>query len=147
METALLVTRTCTIAILIDRFCSAACSFMFVLAIIARMATGTIRLVSRELPVDEVCVGQMATGAWRIATMIQGLIRQSRMHEDVGQPPCRGVTKIAFLGCYEVTAILANGECSIVAGRTGSDHLRMIHANRRHPRCRSMAIFADIGGQ
>ena len=75
METALLVTRTRTIAILFDRFCSTACSFMFVPAIVARMATGTIRLISGELPVDEVCVGQMATGARRIATMIQGLIR------------------------------------------------------------------------
>ena len=76
MEAALLVASAGTITILTDQFDSAASGFVLVRTIITRMATGTIRLIGRKLPVDKVRIGQVACRTLQISTMIQWLKRQ-----------------------------------------------------------------------
>ena len=55
------------------------------------------------------------------------------------------MTAVAIQGRYEVPVVLSGCGRPVVTGRTGSEHLRMIHADRRHPCRRGMAVFTDIG--
>ena len=76
MEAVLLVASTGTITILTDQFVATTSGFVLIRTIIARVATGAVRLVGRKLPVDKVRIGQVACRTLQISTMIQRLKRQ-----------------------------------------------------------------------
>ncbi len=117
---------------------------MRTLLVIIRMATCTVRLISRESPIYEVCIGDVTIGALQVAAMVQRIIWQSSMHVDIGQPSCGIVTNVALAGRYEVAVVLACSKRAVMAGRTRTEYLCVINSCHGHPHCRCMTIFTDI---
>lgn len=108
------------------------------------MTAGTVRLVGRSSPLDNVGVVLVAFCAFEVAAMIQRLVWQTGMHVDV-RYPCRcRMARIALLLRDEVAEILASSDRAVMTGRAGTENLRVIHGNDRAPRRRRVAVLARI---
>lgn len=146
MKAVLLVTRTGTITVFAYQFVATTRCFVLVRTIISRMTASAVWLISGELPVYEIGIGQVTFGTLQISTMVERLIRQSRMCINVREPCRRIVTNVALLSRYEMPVIFSGRKCPVMTGRTRSQHLRMINPSRWHPHRDSVAIFTNVGG-
>ena len=77
--------------------------------------------------------------------MVLWLIRQARVAVVRGGPRIRAMTHATVLRGIEVARVLAGGYCAVVAGRTRSKNLIMVHGSHRFPDGRAVAILADVG--
>lgn len=84
MKTVLLVASARAVAILANRFETAARCLMLVLLIVARMATRAIRLIRRRTPVNGRIVRYVASRASEIAAVVQRFIWQANVRVRVG---------------------------------------------------------------
>lgn len=113
--------------------------------VIIRMTPGAGGLVSRRRPAYGFRIRRMAGGAEEVAEVIQWFVGETRMAEISRYPCNRVVAKTAVLRRVEVPRVLAGCRCAIVAGRTGSEDLVVVHGRRRHPEVGAVAVLADIG--
>lgn len=117
-------------------------------SVVVGVTTGAIGLIGRGRPVHDFRIALMTGGirAIEINAVIQGLVRQRRVLEIVRQPGHRVVAGAALLCGDEVPVVLAGRDGTVVAGRTRSEHLRVIdHVDRREEH-RVMACLTYIGG-
>lgn len=112
--------------------------------VITGVAPGAIRLKCRVLPSDGFSVGLMAVRALQIVAMIQRFIGQRCVPEFVRRPCVGVVTCIALLLGYEMTLISSGRRNTIVARRTGPQHLIMIDVEDRHPGYGGVAVLTDV---
>jgi len=68
------------------------------------------------------------------------------MTENRGNPCIGRMAYAALLRRLEVIRRLTGCRRAIVAGGTGTQHLRMVHFENRGPDGRAMAVFANVGG-
>lgn len=54
---------------------------------------------------------------------------------------------VAFNGSYKVAIVLASRDRTVVAGRTGAEHLSVINGKHRCPDCRCMTVLTHVRGQ
>ena len=118
---------------------------MWVGLIVAPVAAGTIRLKCREPPGDGFGIRLMASRARQIDTVIKWFVSKHRVAELIRQPGVGVVACIAFPGRHKVTGITPGCDHAIVARRTGAQNLVVVYGENRHPCCRRVAIFTDIG--
>ena len=114
-------------------------------SIVIGMTTRAGGRVSRRRPIHRVRVGIVAFGAGKVAAMIERLVGQPRVTEICGRPPIRRMALTAIHGGIEVAGIHAGSIGAIVAGRTGAQHLVVIHRGHRRPDGWVVAVLADIG--
>ena len=99
--------------------------------VVTGMTARAIGLVARRRPVDRFRIVLMALGAEEVAAMILRLIRESGVSVVGRYPRTRAVAQTAVLHGVEVARILAGGVRAIVARRTGTEHLVVIHRRYR----------------
>ena len=116
MESALLVTRTGTVAILAHRFIAAVSRFVLVRSIVARMTTRTVRLERRILPGDGLGIGFVAFRTLQVAAVILRLVRQRRMTVICRCPGIGGMAHVALQRRAEVIRVLTRRDCAVVTG-------------------------------
>ena len=69
------------------------------------------------------------------------------MHEIIREP-CRCiVTNITFLSRYEMPVIFSGRKRPIVAGRTGTQYLRMVDSRSWHPHRSRVTVLTNVGCQ
>ena len=113
-------------------------------SVIAGMATGAVRLKGCELPYDKFRVGLVTFGAGQVPAVVLWLIRQRGVPKVRRCPGIRVVANIAFLVRQEMSCVLSDGGYAVVAGRAGTENLRMIHCYYGRPCCRAVTILANI---
>lgn len=145
MEAALLVTGTCTVAVLADRLVAAIARLVFAGTIVAGMAARTVRLERRILPGNDLGVLLMTVCASQVAAMIQWFKRRRSVTELVRCKRNGVVAAVAFLSRAKMAVILAECNDAVVAGRTGAQNLRVIDRKHRRPYSRCMTVFAYVG--
>jgi len=87
----------------------------------------------------------MAFGTLEIAAMIEGLVAQPGMPVISRSPGGRAMAKATVLRRIEVPRVHPGGRSAIVAGRAGTQDLRVINGSNGRPDICAMAIFADVG--
>ena len=90
------------------------------------VASGTIRLIHRERPINDLLVNLVTLGTSEIATMVEGFIDQADVPVDMRQPGICRVADIALLVRHEMAVVLARCRIAVMAGRAGTQHLRVI---------------------
>ena len=113
--------------------------------VVSRMAARAGGLVTWRRPADEIAVARVAPGTSKITAVIERFIRQACMAVINRRPGNRVVAQTAVLCSIEVSRVHAGGQGAVVAGRTGSKNLVVIHGENRRPDSRGMAGFADVG--
>ena len=114
-------------------------------SIVIGMTTRAGGRVSRRRPIHGVRVGIVAFGAGKVAAMIERLVGQAGVAEARRCPTIWGMALTAIHGGIEVSGALAACIGAIVAGRTGAQHLVVIHCGHRCPDNSTVAVLADIG--
>ena len=114
MEAVFIVARPGAIAILADCFVAAIAFLMFLLFVVVRMATGTVRLKRCVLPKDQPCTRQMTVRTRLVAAVIERLIRQASVRENIGYPRGSHMAHVALLRRYEMSGVLTGGGYTIV---------------------------------
>jgi len=136
-----------TIAELAGRISSIGILMLFVRSrfVIACVTAGAVRLKGGELPVYDFGIVLMTSGTQKVAAVILRLIRQAGMAVICRRPGNRAVAQAAVLRRIEVTRVLTGRDRAVVAGRTGSKYLIVVHRGDRLPDSRVVAVFANIG--
>ena len=127
MEAALLVARAGAIAILAHSFIAAICGFVLVGPVVTGVATCAVGLICGVLPGDHFRIALVAVRTQEIAAMILWLVRQRSVPVVRGRPRVGAMTCIALYCCVEMVLILTRRLDTIMAGRAGAKHLRMIN--------------------
>ena len=83
--------------------------------VFARMATGTIWLECRELPVNDIRVALMTIGACQVVSVVLRLVRQARVAVVSGSPRVRIVASPAIYGRIEVPRVLPRCKRAVMA--------------------------------
>lgn len=106
---------------------------MVVLAgfVIARMATRTGGRVTGRRPIHGIRVGVVAVGAVKITSMIERFVRQAGVAEARWRPTIWGVALTTIHRGTKVSRVHAGGIRAVVAGRTGAQHLVVVHGGHR----------------
>ena len=114
-------------------------------AVVVEMAAGTVGLVDRCLPVDDVGIGLVTFRAIEIAVVIQRLIAKAYVLVDMRNPRGCQVAVIALEARYKVPGILAGGGVAVMTGRARAQDLGVINSRHWHPDSGGMAVLAYIG--
>jgi hypothetical protein len=101
--------------------------------VITRVATGTVRLECRELPVNNLGVALVTFCASQIIPVILRLVRQARMAIVNWRPGIRVVTQTAILRRIEMPRVLSRRKRTVVARRAGPKHLVVVHVRHWCP--------------
>lgn len=83
--------------------------------ICARMATGTIWLECRELPVDNLCVALVTVGTGKVVAVIERFVRQTCVAVIGWRPGIRVVASPAIHVRIEVPRILTRRKRAVMA--------------------------------
>ena len=123
-----MATTACAILVLSD-------SIVLVNArlVVIEMTARAVGYVSRCGPVDGFGITKVTLRALQISPVVQRFKYQCCVVEVVGQPCCGVVARVAFFCGYEVPDIFAGGDHTVVTGRAGSQHLRVINGIDRLP--------------
>jgi len=113
-------------------------------AIVTKVATGAIRLVDRCRPVHGFRIALVATRAGEITAVIQRLIAQPHVLVDMRSPSIGRMAVIALKVCHKVPLILAGRRVPIMAGRTGTQDLGVVHGCHRYPGDRGVTVLTDV---
>ena len=113
--------------------------------VVAGMAPGAIGLVTRCGPGDRLRIGLVARGARRVAAVIARIGRR-RVSEHQCRPVRSLMTGVALQRCSEVIARCARGLCAIVAIRTGSQHVVVVHPDHGNPGRGTVAVLTQVVG-
>jgi len=113
-------------------------------AIVVEMATGAVRLVIWARPVHRLRITLMAARAGEIAGMIQWLVTQTHVLVNMRSPSIGRMTVTALAVRHEVPLVLAGRSVSIMAGRTGTQDLRVVYGCYRYPGDRRVTVLADV---
>ena len=114
--------------------------------VLVRVTRRTIRLERGVAVLNLFRIRLMAICTGQVVAMVLRFIRQRRVPIICRRPGICDVALITLVISVEVSLVLANRLHAVVAGRTGSKHLRMVN---RHDRCKHigrMTVFAHIGG-
>ena len=76
--------------------------------------------------------------------MVKGLIDQTEMLVDMWQPGICHVADVALLVGNEVSIVLTCRRIAVMAGRTGTQHLRMVDYRYGRPGRRGVAVLTHI---
>ena len=104
---------------------------MFILLIVARVTSGTIRLKCRKLPGNNFRIGLMTVCTSKIAAMVQRLKRQCHVAEIAWCPGIGVVAIVAFHRGNKVSRVFSCRRDAVMATRARTQHLCVIDIRNR----------------
>ncbi len=144
VESALLVTGSRAISILADRLITIIRPFVLTGPVVTGVATGAVRLERRVLPGDRLGIRLVTLCACLAAAMVQRLVGKRRVPELVWRPCVAVVAGVALLLRIKVPLVVSGRSHAVMTRGTGAKNLIVIDIEYRYPRCRRVAVLADI---